>query len=49
MQGMTPSVTKLTRSSCRKHLKQESLVLNCLPDGGAYELIWFIFISLDFL
>ena len=34
---MTPSAIKLPRSSCRGHLKQESLVLNCLPDGGAYE------------
>jgi len=28
---------KLQWSSCRGHLKQESLVLNCLPEGGAYE------------
>jgi hypothetical protein len=33
---MTPSVIKLPWSSCRGHLKLESLVLNCLPDGGAY-------------
>jgi hypothetical protein len=33
---MTPSVIKLPWSSCRRHLKQESLVLNCLPDGEAY-------------
>ena len=36
---MTPSVIKLTWSSCRGHLKQESLVLNCLPDGGAYGVL----------
>jgi signal transduction histidine kinase len=36
---MTPSAIKLPWSSCRGHLKQESLVLNCLPDGGAYDLI----------
>lgn len=34
---MTPSVIKLQWSSCRGHIKQESLVLNCLPDGGDYE------------
>jgi hypothetical protein len=27
---------KLQWSSCRGHLKQDSLVLNCLPEGGAY-------------
>ena len=35
---MTPSAIKLPWSSCRGHLKQESLVLNCLPDGGAYDV-----------
>jgi len=37
---MTPSVIKLPWSSCRGHLKQEYLVLNCLPDGGAYAIFY---------
>ena len=34
---MIPLAIKLPWSLCRGHLKQESLVLNYLPDGGAYE------------